>query len=67
MADLGCTLIGLEVFHPEPDRVKTLLKQLDVAEPGVTLSVHPAPTPGLKALIDTPQGLRTLGDEGLIF
>lgn len=61
LQDQGCRLVGLELRHPEPDRVGALLRRLGVEEPGVALTVVAAPRPALVAHIDTPQGLRSIG------
>lgn len=64
MQDLGCTLEALDLLHPEPQRVQSLLASLDLAEPGVSLSVKEAAEAGLVAYIRTPGGLRTIGAPG---
>lgn len=61
MPDMGCTLMALELLHPDPARVERLLRSLGVSEPGVPISVAAGAAPGLVAHIRTPQGLRTLG------
>ncbi|WP_326540068.1 VOC family protein [Pseudorhodoferax sp.] len=60
LPDQGCTLVALELQHPEPARVQAVLDQLRLAEPGVALSLRAAPTPGLLAQVRTPAGLRWL-------
>lgn len=62
LPDLGCQLLALELRHPDPARVQALLRTLDLADPAVAVSVVPSDTPGLRAHIATPQGLRWLGD-----
>jgi Glyoxalase-like domain len=60
LIDVGCRLLGLEVFHAEPARVFKLLKCLGM---GDVVSVQPLPngTQGyLTAHIGTPTGLRTV-------
>lgn len=61
LEDLGCTLVALELQHPEPARVQALLDRLGLAEPAVTLTVREAPVPGLLAWVRTAAGLRSLG------
>lgn len=61
LSDQGCTLVALELQHPEPARVQAVLDRLGLAEPTVALSLRSAPTPGLLAQVRTPTGLRTLG------
>ncbi len=60
LTDLGCTLVALELQHPEPVRVQAVLDRLGVAEPAVALSLRHAPVPGLQAQVRTPRGLCTL-------
>ena len=61
MKHKGCRLVKLELFHPEPQRLKALIGSLQFAESSATLSVSEAAVPGLVAHIDTPLGLRTIG------
>lgn len=61
MHDQGCRLVELELWHPEPQRLKALIDSLGFAESGATLSVAEADTPALVAQIDTPFGLRAIG------
>lgn len=60
LADQGCTLVALELQHPEPARVQAVLDRLGLADPTVALSLRAAPAPGLLAQVRTPAGLRTL-------
>lgn len=60
LPDLGCTLVALELQHPEPAHVQAVLDRIGLAEPAVALSLRAAPTPGLQAQVRTPAGLRTL-------
>ncbi|MGC3984610.1 MAG: VOC family protein [Pseudorhodoferax sp.] len=57
LPDAGCTLVALELQHPEPARVQAVLDRLHLAEPGVALSLRAAAVPGLAAQVRTPQGL----------
>lgn len=61
LRDVGCTLVALELWHPAPASVRAVLDELQLAEPGVTVSVGEAAAPTLVALIQTPQGLRRIG------
>lgn len=61
MQDKGCSLVKLELVHPQPARLNALLGSLNFVEPEGLLVVTEAAAPGLIAHIDTPQGLRTLG------
>ena len=60
LSDAGCTLLALELRHPEPARVQAVLDGLGLAEPGVALSLRAAAEPGLVAQVRTPQGSRRL-------
>lgn len=44
------TLVGFTVSHPEPDRIRTVLAAI-----GVRAEIEAGP-PGLRAVLDTPQG-----------
>ncbi len=59
LANSGCSLVELEVFHPEPRRVSSVLQCLGLASPP---RVHPSASTDtlLVAHIQTPHGLRTL-------
>jgi hypothetical protein len=57
LPDSGCTLAGLDLSHPEPDRVAGVLAAVGFAGP---VAVRPGPS-GLAARVDTPAGRRTLG------
>jgi hypothetical protein len=61
MQDRGCRLVKLELMHPEPERLKALIRSLQFAESGAMLSVSEAANPALVAYIDTPLGLRAIG------
>lgn len=60
LPDAGCTLLALELRHPEPARVQCVLDRLQLAEPGVALSLRAAAAPGLVAQVRTPQCVRSL-------
>jgi hypothetical protein len=47
----GCTLKALTALHPDPERIAAILSRL-----GIDLAVEPAPTPGLRAVANTPRG-----------
>lgn len=57
----GCRLVALELLHPDPLALHAILDPLQVAEPGVAVSVRRAASPGLLAHIDTPHGRRWIG------
>lgn len=61
MPDSGCSLVKLEVFHPQPERIKALLDSIHLEGP---ISVSPSPageSSYLVAHIQTPAGLRQTG------
>ncbi|HVL74855.1 MAG TPA: VOC family protein [Noviherbaspirillum sp.] len=61
MADLGCTLERLELFHPDAERVTRLLRGLGM-EGRVHASALPAGSvPFLLAHVRTPRGLCSIG------
>lgn len=60
LADHGLSLLGLELFHAEPQRVSRLLSSLEIEGP-IAVAAPPAGRAAyLVAHIDTPQGLRLL-------
>lgn len=61
MQDLGCSLVAVELQHPEPLRVSRLLDSLGFSEHLIRLTVHRSAMPGLVAHIRTPHGLRAIG------
>ena len=65
MQGVGCTLVALDLWHPQPRRVSALLEGVGFTEPGVLLSVQYADAPGLAAHIQTPEGLRRIGAPNL--
>lgn len=58
----GCALVGLEVRHPEPVILANLLKQIGFDGPVVTAAPSIGQRPGLLARIQTPHGIRVLGE-----
>ncbi len=60
LVDHGLTLVKLELFHPEPDRVERLLKSLSVEAPVTVACLPPGSSARLVAHIQTPNGLRIL-------
>ncbi|MGA2081737.1 MAG: VOC family protein [Holophaga sp.] len=59
MPDDRCALVGLEGWHPEAAAVSKLLEAVGLKE---GFRVHPGPRPRLVARIQTPGGLRSLGE-----
>jgi hypothetical protein len=62
LLDAGCRLTALQLFHPDPARLDVVLRQLQVHEPGVALSVHAGATAAIVAHVDTPHGARRIGE-----
>ncbi|ATQ77424.1 hypothetical protein CR152_25175 [Massilia violaceinigra] len=60
MADLGLTLDRLELFHPEPLRVRALLDAIGMHAPVSVVPIDAGARPYLRAHIGTPAGPRTL-------
>jgi hypothetical protein len=65
LTDVGCRLSALDLFHPDPDRIKEILTAVNfdgcVRPHG--FDVHSLPegaSPYLVAHIETPHGMRTL-------
>ena len=61
MQDLRCSLVALEIHHPEPLVLSGLLKAIDFSEPSVDVTIRKSAVPGLVAHINTAKGLRTIG------
>ena len=61
LQDVGCSLRRFELFHPEPERVRTLLAALGLAQAVVVSPLPTGAAPHLVAQILTPTGLRTIG------
>ena len=61
MPDVGCSLVRLELFHPEPQRVVALLGALGLQESVEVLGIAASERPFLVAHIRTPHGVRTIG------
>jgi len=58
MADLECTLVRLDLGHPEPARLRAALEAIGLQDPAIVVVVAREPT--LEATIQTPAGLRRL-------
>jgi hypothetical protein len=61
MEGRGCSLVGFEVSHPEPERVSALLQRLGLASDVRVTALRAGEAPRLRAFIDTPAGLRSIG------
>ncbi|CAN7294301.1 VOC family protein [Pseudomonas brassicacearum] len=60
LQDKGCTLLALDVFHTNPEKIKAILTAMNFSGP-VHLHALQAPSaPYLVAHIQTPNGLKTL-------
>lgn len=57
LPDLGCSLVGLEISHPEADVISQSLRPF-LADPRLLISAAKAPS--LRATIKTPNGEREL-------
>jgi catechol 2,3-dioxygenase-like lactoylglutathione lyase family enzyme len=60
MPDLGCRLLGLDIHHPYPKWLGSILDAVGTAD---LVEVHPLPPtepPRMTARIDTPEGVRLL-------
>lgn len=60
LQDLGLSLVQLELFHPEPERISRLLDSINLRGPFVVSEASPDMAPCLVAHIETPDGLRRL-------
>ncbi len=64
LEDHGLLLVKLELFHPDPDRIRRLLKSLELADPFSVSPTARGDAPHVVAHIDTPQGFRLLPPPG---
>ncbi|WP_339525206.1 VOC family protein [Pseudomonas sp. EL_65y_Pfl2_R96] len=60
LQDKGCSLLALDVFHTDPERVKAILTAINFSGPVCLHALNDALTPHLLAHIQTPNGLKTL-------
>jgi hypothetical protein len=60
LQDHGLSLVKLELFHPEPERISGLLRSIGLEGTLSVSSSSSARTAYLVAHISTPQGLRLL-------
>jgi len=59
--DVGCALQRLEIHHPDPDRVRALLRSLSLDERDLAVTALPAgAAPYLAAYVNTPHGTRVI-------
>jgi hypothetical protein len=62
LPDCGCALLRLEVYHPQAEDIRRLLDQIGFAGPLDLHPLRPDKQPYLRAIIQTPGGLRRLGN-----
>jgi Glyoxalase-like domain len=60
LKDAGCTLLALEAFHPEPERVLAILASINLSSAVQLHRAEPSTRPYLVAHIQTADGPRTL-------
>jgi hypothetical protein len=61
MQDVGCSLVRIELFYPEPKRLLALLGALGLQKPVHVSEIAAAASPFLLAHIRTPHGVRIIG------
>ncbi|MFM9433595.1 hypothetical protein ACFDR9_000636 [Janthinobacterium sp. CG_23.3] len=61
MAELGCSLLRLEIRHPDAGRVRAALAGIDCAGPLLVAPPGAGAAPYLVAHVQTPTGARRLG------
>jgi hypothetical protein len=64
LEDAGLSLIKLEIFHPDPDRVRRMLVSIDLDGPFLVSASASDTSAYLTAQVSTPQGLRQLSAPG---
>jgi hypothetical protein len=62
MQDFGCSLVRLEGFHPAAEQIGAMLDAIGFEGPFSVSLPTSGRAPGLIALIQTPRGVRRLGD-----
>jgi len=60
MVDSGCTLLGLEVHHPQPAQLADKWRAIGLQQDAI-LELHEDTVPHLVARIATPDGIKRLG------
>jgi len=61
LQDLGCSLIRLEGFHPEPERIVAVLNAIGFEGEFLVSRLEPGDQPRLAAVIQTRDGVREIG------
>ncbi|WP_248803217.1 VOC family protein [Pseudomonas sp. MWU13-2100] len=64
MQDKGCSLVALDVFHADPEKVRTVLSAINFSGPVYLHALKDTSTPFLVAHIQTPNGLKALPISG---
>jgi hypothetical protein len=59
--DVGCSLLRLEGFHPEAEKIDDMLKAIGFTGPFTLNPLSPYEKPYLIATLSTPDGIRQLG------
>lgn len=60
LQDKGCSLVALDVFHTDPEKVRAVLTAINFSGPVYLHALKETSTPYLVAHIQTPSGLKTL-------
>jgi len=60
LRDVGCSLVGLEAFHPEAHEISSLLQSIGFQDRFTVLPIAPRESPCLVAHVQTPAGMRQL-------
>jgi hypothetical protein len=60
LPELGCSFLGLEIFHPDPRRVMSILESIGLTSGLTVKSLAPGKRGYLEAHIATPNGLCVL-------
>lgn len=60
MQDMGCSLQKLQIYHPQPDWIASILTAIEVNHLVEIHSLSTEKTPYLVAHIQTPSGIKTL-------
>ena len=60
LRDVGCSLVGLEAFHPKAHEISSLLQSIGFQDRFTVFPIAPKESPCLVAHIQTPAGIRQL-------
>ena len=60
MANVGCSLQSLEIHHPYPEWLQSMLNEIDAAKLVKVIGLNGNARPFLKARLETPSGVKTL-------